>query len=98
MPLAAGISGTTFRFINFAKMMGVGDLSHARLCMLGFLIPIRAHSFHEIMSAAKGFPKCEYEPGRYDKVRPLSKGELERLAGGRNRLQALSNVKGRKQT
>ena len=87
MPITAGISGTTHRFMNLARMLGVSDLSHARLCMLGFLIPINAHSFHEIMSAAKGF--CAYEPGRYDKVRPLTRAELERLAGGPEKLGEL---------
>lgn len=54
MPLKAGISGTTFRFMSGADMLGA-DPAMARLAAMSQLIGIEAHSFHEIASAAQGF-------------------------------------------
>ena len=44
MPLKAGISGTTYRFMHMAQLFN-GDLEGTRLAALGHLIPISAHSF-----------------------------------------------------
>jgi hypothetical protein len=65
MRIVAGISGTTNRLMNAAQLCGVSDqeLKHVRNAILGFLLPIEAHSFHEIMSAANGHPGCDYTPG-----------------------------------
>ena len=54
MPLKAGISGTTFRFLGGAEVLGA-DPAMARLAAMSQLIGIEAHSFHEIASAAQGF-------------------------------------------
>ncbi|HNN94045.1 MAG TPA: hypothetical protein PKI03_17330 [Pseudomonadota bacterium] len=63
MPLKAGISGTTFRFMTGAEMLGA-DPAMARLAAMSQLIGIEAHSFHEIASAAQGFqtPTSSYDP------------------------------------
>lgn len=54
MPLKSGISGTTFRFMEMAELMGQPP-ENARLAMIGHLTPIGAHSIHEINTAASGF-------------------------------------------
>ncbi len=62
MPLKAGISGTTFRFMSGADLLGA-DPAMARLAAMSQLIGIEAHSFHEIASAAQGFqtPATSYD-------------------------------------
>ncbi len=59
MPLKAGISGNTYRFMRLAEAMGI-DPAIARLACMSQLIPIEAHSFHEIAMAAQDFQT----PGR----------------------------------
>jgi hypothetical protein len=63
MPLKAGISGTTFRFMTGADVLGA-DPAMARLAAMSQLIGIEAHSFHEIASAAQGFQGTgsQYDP------------------------------------
>lgn len=63
LPLKAGISGTTFRFMGGAELLGA-DPAMARLACLAQLIGIEAHSFHEIASASQGFQKSgsSYDP------------------------------------
>ncbi|MCA9564217.1 MAG: hypothetical protein KC561_12045, partial [Myxococcales bacterium] len=75
MPLKAGISGTTHRFMSLAGVLGVGG-SDARLAMLGHLQNIEAHSFHEICVAAMGFPNCEYTPGAYVPFSPIPEQQM----------------------
>jgi hypothetical protein len=77
MPLKAGISGTTHRFMNQASMMGA-DLYGARSAILGHLVRINAHSFHEICSAAR--PHTEYQKGHYLPFRPFSNDEMYGIA------------------
>lgn len=80
MPLQAGISGTTYRFMGMADLLGA-DPQLARLAAVGNLASIDAHSFHEIASAAQGFA------GGYDVSMPytpastgLDAATLKRLA------------------
>lgn len=54
MPLKAGISGTTYRFMGIADVLGANP-AMARLAAFANLSSIEAHSFHEIASAANGF-------------------------------------------
>jgi hypothetical protein len=54
MPLKAGVSGTTFRWMQIVDLLG-GDPNLARLCAIASLQAADAHSFHEIAFAAKGF-------------------------------------------
>lgn len=85
MPLEAGISGTTNRLMNAGEYLGVTKpMTWVRLAVMGHLIPIRAHSFHEIMSGARGFPGCKYAPGpmAYRNVAPLDEDTLKRAGGG----------------
>jgi hypothetical protein len=66
MPLKSGISGTTFRFMEMAELMGQPP-ENARLAMVGHLVPIGAHSIHEINTAATGFGrKDEDKDGKAD--------------------------------
>lgn len=65
LPQKAGISGTTFRFMEAAQLLG-GDAAMARLAMIGALQIIDAHTVYEIASASKGFglkidPKRPYD-------------------------------------
>ncbi len=54
MPQKAGISGTTFRFMEASQLLG-GNASQSRLAMIGALEAIDAHTVYEIASAATGF-------------------------------------------
>jgi hypothetical protein len=86
MPIESAISGTTARVLNTARMFNfsAGEFPKLRLAVLGYLINIKAHSFHEIMAAAHGFPECKYVPGRdsYERVAPLSPTDLKSIAPG----------------
>ena len=79
MPLKAGISGNTRRWMQAAKLLG-SDLPGARLAMLGHLIPTKAHSFHEIMTAAKGFVPYKSTAGRYLPLKPLADNTIRNWA------------------
>lgn len=68
MPLKAGISGTTFRFMGGAEILGAKP-EMARLAAMSQLIGIEAHSFHEIASAAQGFQGNGF---RYDPSLPYT--------------------------
>jgi hypothetical protein len=86
MPVESAISGTTSRVLNTARAFKFKgqDFPALRLAVLGYLINIKAHSFHEIMGAAQGFPECQYVPGRdaYERVGPLSAEQLRSIAPG----------------
>lgn len=60
MPQKAGISGTTFRFMQASALLG-GDVVQSRLAMIGALQAIDAHTFYEIANAAAGFG-IPYDP------------------------------------
>jgi hypothetical protein len=65
LPQKAGISGTTFRFMEASALLG-GDPEMSRLSMIGALQTIDAHTVYEIASASKGFglgfdPKKPYD-------------------------------------
>ena len=78
MPLRAGISGTTQRFMSLSKQMGANPYG-SRLAMMGHLIPTNAHSFHEVMVAAKGYGPA-YHKGKYIPMQPLTPAEMRDLA------------------
>ena len=78
MPLKAGISGTTHRFMNQAAMMSA-PLHGARAGILGHLVKINAHSFHEVCSAAQG--QVPYVKGKYLPFKPFKDSEMFALAG-----------------
>lgn len=79
MPLKAGISGTTHRFLSLAALLGSPG-SDARLAMLGHLQQIEAHSFHEICVAGAGYPNCEYVAGKYVPFSPITPQQMESAA------------------
>jgi hypothetical protein len=79
IPLMAGVSGTTGNIMDSAKLLKVGPPVNVRLAALGYLIPIHAHSFHEIMVAAKHFG-CPYSgDGDYTSIAPLTAAEIQAL-------------------
>lgn len=77
MPLKAGISGTTFRFMHQASIMGA-DMVASRTAILGHLIPMNAHSLHEICSAASTY--TEYTPGSYAPLLPWNEADMAGMA------------------
>ena len=80
MPLTAGISGTTNRLMTAGKRLGEAPLTRVRLMALGHLMGVEAHSFHEIMSAARSFDGCTYTDGNYKNIAPLNwESELKPL-------------------
>ena len=76
MPLKAGISGTTHRFLGLGGLLGVGDKGGMRLAMLGHLQAIEAHSFWEICDAAGMGPPA----GRYVPFPPVADAAMENAA------------------
>ena len=77
MPLKAGISGTTHRFLGLGELLGVGDKPGMRLAMLGHLQEIEAHSFWEIVDAAgMGDP----QKGKYVPFAPVTDEAMEAAA------------------
>jgi hypothetical protein len=84
MPLKSGISGTTFRFMQTAEILGV-DADAAKMACVGMLQPIEAHSFHEIATAASGFGGANGaysadNPYTPETMKPLSEAELTECA------------------
>ena len=71
MPLKAGISGTTQRVCGLGVLLGVADIAPVRLAMIGHLQNINAHSFHEVMVAANGYPGCTYTSGKFVPLAPV---------------------------
>lgn len=71
IPLMAGVSGHTVRLMNTGHLLGCDPLG-TRLVCLGYLLPIKAHSFHEIMESAVPYG-CDYDPGDYLELKPFSK-------------------------
>jgi hypothetical protein len=81
MPLKAGISGTTQRWMHFSKLMSAPDLYSNRLAIYAWAVPINAHSYHEVMAGAKTY--CEYtskKGGGYYPFRPLNITLLRKAA------------------
>lgn len=81
IPLMTGISGFTMQIMQFARMLNVKPDANVRLACLGYLLPIKAHSFHEVMAAAQAFG-CTYSgDGDYENIEPLSACEIVRACG-----------------
>lgn len=82
LPQKAGISGTTFRFMEASALLG-GDAMKSRMAMIGALQIIDAHTIYEIASASKDFGEkgaLAFNPERpYDNI-GLSHETLERIA------------------
>ncbi len=80
IPIVADISGTAHRIMNVAKKHGA-NLQNIRLALLGYLIPGRQHSFHEIMEACKSFGlPYENTDERYAHITPLTEDQLRNVA------------------
>nr|MBA2321325.1 hypothetical protein [Deltaproteobacteria bacterium] len=76
MPLKAGISGTTHRFLGVGELLGCKDRPGMRLAMLGHLQAIEAHSFWEICNAVGMGPAI----GKYVPFEPVSDSAMEQAA------------------
>jgi hypothetical protein len=90
LPQKAGISGTTFRFMEVTSLLG-GDPTASRLAAIGALQPIEAHTIYEIGSAAKGFG-LDFNPERPYSDLGIDRETLEQLA--RNTGVPLSELNG----
>jgi hypothetical protein len=67
--------------MQFARILNAGADVNARLACLGYLLPIKAHSFHEVMAAAKAFG-CTYSGNSdYGEIEPLSACEIISACG-----------------
>jgi hypothetical protein len=78
MPLKAGISGTTYRWMMMVEVLG-GDPKLARLAAIASLQAADAHSYHEIATAAKGFG-AQYDPTQPYAHVGLDRATLEAIA------------------
>jgi hypothetical protein len=86
-PVSTGPSGTAYGIFQVATTVGAGiDPERLRLAILGWMLPIGDHTFHEIMSACAAFePSLVYDPAslnRYRSLSPLSESELRAIAPG----------------
>lgn len=79
LPLRAGPSGTAYRLLIALTGMGHDPLA-ARLAIAGFLVPIHAHSCHEILFATGGISTCKYAMEDYSGTPSVE--SLMRLFGG----------------
>ena len=63
LPLTAGISGHTYRFLSLFHDLGgsPAQLKDLRLACLAFLVPGH-HSYHEVMASAAEYEACAYNP------------------------------------
>jgi len=80
LPLGGGPSGTTTAIMNTNELVGGTTAENARLCAMGYLLPIHAHSLVEIMAAASAFG-AGFTAGRqmYMNIPPLGADELRGL-------------------
>lgn len=84
MPLKSGISGTTSRAMQAAEYLKISaPATHVRMACLGFLLPINAHSYHEVMAAASGYAGWAYTPGDYRSIAPMGEAEVRKAGGGK---------------
>ena len=83
-PFGAGPSGTTDRIMSMAQLLGYSDPIGARLACMGYLLPIRAHSLHEILTAATVYG-CDFTDGKemYRNLKPFSEAELRTCGNGK---------------
>jgi hypothetical protein len=82
VPVGAGVSGTTARTMQAIGSIGFDGVTSLKVC-LGYLLPIMAHSFSEVRTAAVQMGVGGYTPKRgshnYNQT-PL-KGDIEAMAG-----------------
>ena len=82
MRMVAGFSGTTDMYLHLADYLSLGKpvKEKVRLASLGTMIPIRDHSFHEIMTASTSYG-LDYNSGPegYANVPPLAGNPLKTL-------------------
>jgi len=77
-PVATGTSGTAYGILQMAEKLSTKtnvNFELVRLGLLGWMIPARDHTFHEIMTACEIFSKdLAYDPElyRYQNIPPLS--------------------------
>lgn len=77
MPLKGGPSGHTHKFMMTNQILGMPiSPDEMRIVCLGHLLPINAHTFVEVMEAAKGFGATPYpqSPLMYHNLAPIGEG------------------------
>jgi hypothetical protein len=84
-PVSTGPSGTAYGIFQVAQKVGAGvDPELLRLAILGWMLPIGDHSYHEIMTACAAFDSnLTYDPAalaRYRSLPPLSELDLRAIA------------------
>ena len=77
-PVGSGMSGTAYGILQMSQILAENievDYKLVRLGLLGWMIPAKDHTFHEIMTACKIFSEGElpYDPElyRYQNIEPL---------------------------
>ncbi len=81
VPLLAGISGTTARLMQMGINLGMSSQNDVRLACLGYLMPIRAHSFHEVMASAASFGTSYGGDCDYTAIAPLTPAGTRQACG-----------------
>lgn len=84
-PVSTGPSGTAYGIFQVAQKVGAQvDPQLLRLAILGWMLPIGDHSFHEIMTACAAFDSnLTYDPAaltRYRSLPPLSESDLRAIS------------------
>ena len=80
LPLGGGPSGTTTAIMNTNELIAGTSAENARLCAIGYLLPIHAHTLVEILAAAAAFGPG-FTAGRqmYMSLPPLGAEQLRNL-------------------
>jgi hypothetical protein len=73
-PLMTGVSAISVQYLMFDGVMKLGSPPQARLACLGYLLPIKAHSWHEVMAASAAV--VPYTPSTYLELAPLSAPDI----------------------
>lgn len=82
-----GTSGTAYGILQSAELIGKRaqikpDFLGLRIALLGWMLPARDHTYHEIMTACALFdPNLEYQDGykRYRSLLPFNESELRKI-------------------
>ncbi len=83
--LLTGLSGTTDMYMHAAGYLSLSKPQKQllRLASLGSMLPVRDHTFFEIMEVAKLYGLDDYVsgPAGYKKIAPLTEGAIKTMGG-----------------
>ncbi|HEY4294699.1 hypothetical protein [Luteibacter sp.] len=76
VPMVTGVSGVSMHMHQFARVLGVDDPIGVRLVAAAYLLPIRQHSFYEILVSEGSAAPDRVEPLVYRDLVPIDHERL----------------------